>query len=87
MSQNIRRLLEIASDLASQDEFNEALHIYNKILKDNPKNVSALIDKAVTLQRIGKNPQAIKLFLNVFNMEFIPFWYPKLVNLLIESVK
>ena len=49
MSQNIRRLLEIASDLASQDEFNEALHIYNKILKDNPKNVSALIDKAVTL--------------------------------------
>ena len=44
------RLLEQASELVSLEEFDEAFDIYNKILKKEPKNISALIDKAVTLQ-------------------------------------
>ena len=56
--QKTNRLLEQASELASLEEFDEALGIYDKILKKEPKNVSALIDKAVTLQRIGKNSLA-----------------------------
>ena len=55
-------LLEQASELVSLEEFDEAFHIYNKILRDDPKNINALIDKGVTLQRVGKNIQSIKYF-------------------------
>ena len=55
MVQNIRRLLEQAHELVLFEEFDEALKIYDKLLAINPKNVSTLIDKAVTLQKIGKS--------------------------------
>ena len=58
--QKTNRLLEQASELASLEEFAEAFAIYDKILKKEPKNISALIDKAVTLQRIGRNSQGSK---------------------------
>ena len=62
MVQKNNILLEQASELVSLEEFDEALHIYNKVLRSDPSNTSALIDKAATLQRIGKNHQALKLF-------------------------
>ena len=63
------RLLEQASELVSLEEFDEAFDIYNKILKKEPKNISVLIDKAVTLQRIGKNSQAFILFNRALKIE------------------
>ena len=53
MEQNIGRLLEQAHELVLFEEFDEALNIYNKLLTINPKNVSTLIDKAVTLQTVS----------------------------------
>ena len=67
--QKTNRLLEQASELASLEEFAEAFAIYDKILKKEPKNISALIDKAVTLQRIGRNSQALTLFNRALKLE------------------
>ncbi len=54
-------LLEQASELVSLEEFDEAFHIYNKILRDDPKNINALIDKGVTLQRVGKTSNRLNI--------------------------
>ena len=55
-------MLENASELCDIQEFSEAIILYDKILDIDPKNIGALIDKAVTLQRIGKNKESLKLF-------------------------
>ena len=55
-------MLEQASDLAEDQEFEEALLVYDKILKSDPKNISAMLDKAATLQRLGKNSQSFQLY-------------------------
>ena len=41
-------MLEQASDLAEEQEFDEAIILYDKILKEEPKYISALLDKAAT---------------------------------------
>ena len=69
MIQKNNILLEQASELVSLEEFDEAFHIYDKILSIDPKNISALIDKALTLQRIGKNSHAVKLFDKALKIE------------------
>ena len=50
----LRDMLENASELCDIQEFSEAIILYDKILDIDPKNIGALIDKAVTLQRIRK---------------------------------
>ena len=55
-------MLEQALDLAEEQEYDEAILIYNKILKINPNNMNAIIDKATTLQRLGKNSLALTLY-------------------------
>ena len=52
-------MLESAADLCDQQEFLEAVKIYNKILDADPENIGALLDKASTLQRIGDNKKSL----------------------------
>ena len=61
-------MLEQALDLAEEQEYDEAILIYNKILKINPNNMNAIIDKATTLQRLGKNSLALTLSIDFLSI-------------------
>ncbi len=69
MDNKFQKMLEQASDLAEEQEFEEAILLYDKILKKEPKNIPALLDKAVTLQRMGKNSQSFQLYEYVLNQD------------------
>ena len=53
-------MLEHASDLAEDEEYEEAMLLYDKILNSDPKNIPTLLDKAATLQRMEKNSQSFQ---------------------------
>ena len=53
-------LLEQAQELCELGEFNQAILIYDRILKKDPNNISALIDKGVTLQRLEQNESSLE---------------------------
>ena len=52
-----------ANDCIDDENFSDAIEFYDLILKIDPKNISALIDKGVTLQILGR----IKLSIRSFN--------------------
>ena len=51
-----------ANDCIDDENFLEAIEFYNLILKIDPKNISALIDKGVTLQILGRIKLSIRSF-------------------------
>ena len=51
-----------ANDCIDDENFLEAIEFYNLILKIDPKNISALIDKGVTLQILGRIKLSIRCF-------------------------
>ena len=55
-------MLENAAELCDNQEFSEAIKIYDRVLNNDSKNIGALIDKATTLQRIGENKKSIEFF-------------------------
>ena len=55
-------MLAQAFELCEDGDYLEALKIYDSVIKKNPKNIQAIIDKAVTLQNIGRLKQSIKLY-------------------------
>ena len=55
-------MLEQASDLAEDQEYEEAILLYDKILDSDQKYIPALLDKAATLQRMGKNSQSFQIY-------------------------
>ena len=55
-------LLDNAFDLSENGEYVEALHCYDNVLKEEPKNVRALVDKGVTLQNLGKIKKSIEFY-------------------------
>ena len=62
MKKIFNEMLENAAELCDAQEFAEAVKIYDRILDEDPKNIGALIDKAVTLQRTGNNKKSLELF-------------------------
>ncbi|MEM3089629.1 MAG: tetratricopeptide repeat protein, partial [Candidatus Nitrosotenuis sp.] len=56
------RMLSQAADMCEDGDFVGALKIYSKILKKNPTNIDALIDKGVALQNLGRLRQALRCF-------------------------
>ena len=48
MKKIFNEMLENAAELCDIQEFVEAIKIYDKILDEDPKNVGALVDKAVS---------------------------------------
>ena len=67
-----------ANDCIDDENFSDAIEFYDLILKIDPKNISALIDKGVTLQILGR----IKLSLRSFNkaLELSPKNIDALIN-------
>ncbi|MDE1842017.1 MAG: tetratricopeptide repeat protein [Thaumarchaeota archaeon] len=55
-------LLDEAYELCEEGRYTLALEYYDLILFKNPKNVTALINKGVTLQTLGKHAKAIKCY-------------------------
>ena len=62
MEKFLNDMLENAAELCDEQEFAEAIKIYDKILDKHPENIAALIDKATTLQRTGDNKKSLELF-------------------------
>ncbi|NHI04574.1 hypothetical protein DYY67_0332 [Candidatus Nitrosotalea sp. TS] len=55
-------LLNEAYELCEEGEYTLALEYYDLVLYKEPHNVTALINKGVTLQNIGKVKQSIKCY-------------------------
>ena len=63
MDNKFQKMLEQASDLAEDQEYEEAILLYDKVLHSDPKNIPALLDKAATLQRMGKIHNLFRLII------------------------
>ena len=62
VSKKIEKMLSQAYEYVEDENYDDAIRIYDIVLKQEPQNVSALIDKGVTLQNIGKLSLAIKSY-------------------------
>ena len=62
-------LLEQAHELCELGEFNQAILIYDRILKKEPNNISALIDKGITLQRLEQNESSLECLKMALSIE------------------
>ena len=51
-----------ANDCIDDENFSEALLFYNLILKEDSKNIHALIDRGTTLQNLGQIKSAIRSY-------------------------
>lgn len=58
----IDELFAKANSCVDDENYLEAIEFYNLILKIDPKNISALIDRGVTLQIIGRIKLSIRSF-------------------------
>jgi len=62
LNSHIDELFLQANDCIDDENFSEALLFYNLILKEDSKNISALIDKGITLQNLGRIKSAIRSY-------------------------
>lgn len=56
------KLVAQAFDCIEDENFSDALKLYNLALKEEPENTSILIDKGATLQNMGKLKLAIRTY-------------------------
>ena len=64
----VARLLAKGEAFCASGEHKEAIKVFDKILKINPKNVRALNDKGFTLSKLGNNQEAIKMYKRVLEI-------------------
>ena len=62
LNEEITNLFLNANLCIENEDFSESLKFYNLILKIDSKNISALIDKGITLQILGRIKLAIRCF-------------------------
>ena len=62
VDKEIENILSNAYDCVEDGEFDEALKLYNFVLKQDPHNIDALVDKGVTLQNMGRMKLAIRTY-------------------------
>ncbi|MDR3782058.1 MAG: tetratricopeptide repeat protein [Candidatus Nitrosotalea sp.] len=55
-------LLDEAYELCEEGKYTLALEYYDLILFKDPKNITALINKGVALQTVGKHAKAVKCY-------------------------
>ena len=62
LNSRIEELFLQANDCIDDENFSEALLFYNLILKEDSKNIHALIDRGTTLQNLGRIKSAIRSY-------------------------
>ena len=62
LNEEITELFLQANDCVDDENFLDALNFYDLILKKDSKNISALIDKGITLQNLGRIKSAIRYY-------------------------
>jgi len=62
LNNRIDELFLQANDCIDDENFSEALLFYDLILKEDSKNIHALIDKGTTLQNLGRIKSAIRSY-------------------------
>ena len=62
MGDQIDEMLLRAYEFVEDDNYSDALKLYDLILKEEPDNINALVDKGATLQNMGKIKQALSLY-------------------------
>ena len=62
VSSELDKMLEDAFECAEDGNYSDALRLYDLALKKEPDNISALVDKGVTLQNMGKLQLAIRSY-------------------------
>ena len=62
LNTKVNELFLKANNCIDDENFSKAIEFYDLILKTDPKNISALIDKGVTLQILGKIKSSIHSF-------------------------
>ncbi|MFB5632260.1 MAG: tetratricopeptide repeat protein, partial [Nitrosopumilus sp.] len=55
-------MLAEAYECVEDGDFHDALSLYDLVLKHEPSNIGALIDKGVTLQNMGRLKLAIRSY-------------------------
>jgi len=62
VSNKIEKMMAQAFECVEDENFSDALKLYDLALKEDPDNVNILIDKGATLQNIGKLKLAIRSY-------------------------
>jgi len=62
VSNEIDKMLSEAFEYAEDENYSEALRLYNLALKKEPENVNALVDKGATLQNMGRLKLAVRSY-------------------------
>ena len=62
MKRELLEILEKASKLSEDEDYDQALKYYQNILQIDSNNVTSIIDYAVTLQNLGHLKQALKMY-------------------------
>jgi len=62
LNEEISELFLQANDCVDDENFLDALNFYDLILKKDSKHISALIDKGITLQNLGRIKSAIRCY-------------------------
>ena len=62
MSDKVEKMLTQAFECVEDENFSDALKLYDLALKEDPDNVNILIDKGATLQNMGKLKLAIRSY-------------------------
>ena len=68
LNREVTRLFLQANNCLENEDFSESIQFYDLILKIDPKNTSALIDKGTTLQILGRIKLAIRCFNKALNI-------------------
>lgn len=74
-------LLEAARRARKFDRYEAALDFYNRLLKDNPNDSLINLERAITLQKLGRTDSALKGYDKVLDID--PDNYKARVNMLI----
>ncbi len=62
VSNEIDKMLAEAFEYAEDENYFDALRLYDLVLKKDPDNISALVDKGATLQNMGRLKLAIRSY-------------------------
>lgn len=68
VSNKIEKILAQAFEYVEDENFSDALKLYDLALKEDPDNLSILIDKGATLQNMGKLKLAINSYDKVLSI-------------------